>query len=186
MKRHVRNLVGFGAVAMGLCAPMAPVQADAATPSYSIYCRGGQGRAELHLSAGGLVAEKQFLHASAPYDASTLAPSTCAWPDRAMRASEAARLVYARPFKSVGDRVTVRSNMQLQLSRHSRNTLIEQPLPDDMAALNKLQDPNFIVEFRVHSDSFTKRSRTGAERTVNVLQVSEVGVVRQIGASNRG
>ncbi len=187
MKRRVRTTLGIAAVTGALFAPMAVHEnADAASRSYSIYCRGGQGRAEFHLSHGGVVTEKQFLHASAPYDANTLAPSTCAWPDRGMRANEPARLVYARKFESGSDRITVRTDMQLQLARHTKTKLIELPLPADMAALNRLQDPNYIVEFRVRSDSFTKQDRAGNKREHNILKVSEVGVVRQIGASNRG
>ncbi len=187
MNRRVRNLLGLTTVAAGLCAPMAVHErADAAAPSYSSYCRGGQGRAEFHLSPQGVVTEKQFLHASAPYNATTLAPSTCAWPDRAMRPSEAARLLYARPFDSSRDRVTVRTNMQLGLARHSENKVTEMPLPPDLAGINRLQDPNYIVELRVRSDRFVKQDRAGNKRTHTALKVTEVGVVRQIGASNRG
>lgn len=187
MKHRLRNILGFTTIAAGLCAPLAVHErADAASPSYSIYCRGGQGRAEFHLSPAGVTTEKQFLHASAPYNAETLRPSTCAWPDRAMRPNEAARLLYARPFDSGRDRITVRTNMQLQLARHGNRKITERPLPSDMAAVNRLQDPNYIVEFRVHSDSVVKQDRTGNKRTLNVLKVDEVGVVRQIGVSDRG
>lgn len=187
MKHRLRNILGLTTIAAGLCAPMAVHEsADAASPSYSIYCRGGQGRAEFHLSPAGVVTEKQFLHASSPYNASTLAPSTCAWPDRAMRAGEPARLVYGRPFDSGRDRITVRTNMQLQLARHGNRKITEQPLPSDLSAINRLQDPNYIVELRVHADSVVKQDRAGNKRTHKILSVDEIGVVRQIGASNRG
>lgn len=187
MKRHLRNILGFTAVLAGFCAPIAtPDRADAAPPSYSIYCRGGQARMEHHVDRWGTVSEKQFLHSSSAYDASTLPPSTCAWPDRAFRAGEARRLAYWRKFASSRDRITVDSNMQLRLTRRRGQRIIEQPLPADLKALNRLQDPNFIVEFRVRADGIIKESRAGHERRVPTFRVTDVGVVRRIGSSNRG
>ena len=182
MTRRFCCLLGLSTLALG---PLLPDRADAAPTTYSIYCRGGQGATDLNVGSGGLVVQKQFLHANAPYDADTLAPGTCAWPDRPMGAQEPYRLFYVRRI-SGRDRVSIRGDMQLGLWRSGRNLIAEQDTPEDLTALNKLQSSNFIVELRVAADTYTRKLRRGEPREVGILQIHDVGVVRQIGASNRG
>lgn len=182
MKRRICCVLGLSTLALG---PLLPDQADAAPTAYSIYCRGGQGATEINVGNGGLVVEKQFLHSNTAYDPEALAPGTCAWPDRPMTAQEPYRLFFVRNI--IGrNRVSVRGNMQLGLWRAGRGLLKEQETPDDLAAMNKLQSPNFIVELRVASNTIRRQLRRGEPREVKILTVHEVGVARQIGASNRG
>ena len=185
MKRQLFGLLALSTTAVGVLGLCAPDTAEAAPTSYSIYCRGGQGATDLNIHWGGVALEKQFLHGTGPYDAADLRPGECAWPDRAMGASEPYRLFYLR---KVGgrDQISVRGNMQLGLWRIGKNLLAEQRTPQDLVAINRLQSPNFIVELRVTSTEIRKKNRNGDAREVKVLKVTDVGVVRQIDQSNRG
>lgn len=180
MTRRLACLLALAAL------PALPAPADAAESSgYTIYCRGGQGATALDVHPSAVLVEKQFLHASAPYDPDTLAPGTCAWPDRAVTADEPYRLLYGRKLGR-RDHVTVRGNMQLGLWRLGQGVLMEQHTPADLVAINKLQSRNFIVELRVVADSVRRKRRNGSVRAIKVFNVKEVGVARQIGQSNRG
>ena len=185
MKRQLFGLLALSTTAVGVLGLCAPDTAEAAPTSYSIYCRGGQGATDLNIHWAGVAVEKQFLHGTGPYDAAELRPGECAWPDRAMNASEPYRLFYSR--KVVGrDQISVRGNMQLGLWRLGKNSVAEQATPKDLVAINRLQSPNFIVELRVASTTFSRKLRNGEPREVKALKVTDVGVVRQIGQSNRG
>ncbi len=182
MKRQLCCLLGLSTLALG---PLLPDRADAAPTTYSIYCRGGQGATELNVGSVGVAIEKQFLHSATAYDPEALAPGACAWPDRPMTVQEPYRLFYSR---KVGgrDRVSIRGDLQLGLWRTGRGMIAEQDTPADLTAMNKLQSANFVVELRVAAETITRKLRRGEPRQVKILRVHEVGVVRQIGESNRG
>ncbi|MCR9162494.1 MAG: hypothetical protein ACE37F_19345 [Nannocystaceae bacterium] len=182
MKRRLCHLLGLSTLALG---PFLPERAEAAPATYSIYCRGGQGATDLNVGNVGVVFQKLFLHAGTAYDADTLAPGTCAWPDRPMTPQEPHRLYYVHELGG-RDFVSVRGDMQLGLWRAGQGMIAEQDTPANLDAVNKLQSENFIVELRVRSDAITRKLRRGEPRQVKILRIKEVGVVRQIGASNRG
>ncbi len=189
MKHQICGLLALCTVGIGAAGSLAPTDASAAPTSYSIYCRGGQGATDLNFAPGGVILQKQFLHGTAAYNPANLEPGTCAWPDRAMRAAEPYRLYFPKKVRG-GDQVSVRGNMQLGLWRVIRSggkqVLAEQPTPPELTGINKLQSPNFIVELRVTSTSIAQKLRNGTPRDVKVLKVTDVGVVHQVGQSNRG
>ncbi len=182
MKRRLLPAIALTALALG---PLVPERADAAPTGYTIYCRGGQGLTELNVHPSVVILQKHILHGAEAYDPAALQPGTCAWPDRPMRADEPRRVMYGREVKG-RDQITVRGNMQLGLWRVGRGVQVEQPLPSDLATINKLQSPNFIVELRVTSSTIRTKLRQGQPRDVKVLKVTEVGVARQIAQSQRG
>ncbi|MFK7926607.1 MAG: hypothetical protein AB8H79_00345, partial [Myxococcota bacterium] len=55
-----------------------------------------------------------------------------------------------------------------------------------LSAINKLQDPNFIIEFRVRAETVPDTDEDGNVRQLKILHAKEVGMVQQVGASNQG
>jgi|GEM_PF-2349434 len=185
MKRRLRLTLSLCAIVAGLVVPLAPDAADAAGTTHTIYCRGGQGATEYHIGGAQLSVEKQFLHSQTKYDADDLAPGTCAWPNRGMTASEPYRLTYGRKIHG-RDHVVVTNNLKLEMWQFSRRTIVERTPPEEFKAINALQDPNFIVELRVQDHWYRRKLRGGQPRVVKSLGIAEIGVIQQIGQSNRG
>ncbi len=182
---HLRYGLGLTALLFGLAPALAPRPAQALPEAYTLFCRGGHGRTDVIILADKTYAlKKHVLHGDDAFGAGELRPAACVWADRGMRTDEPRQLLFQGRW--LGGVHISSTGFTLGKGLLKNGSWWTRVIPGNMAQLNHLQDPNYVVEFKAFRQQ-ASWSADGPAKPVSVLRVSTiVGSMRVDAQSDRG
>lgn len=184
MKPRLRSLVGL----VGLGAALVVPAAGQAAPDlgYTMYCRGGQGLTDVLAEDRVLVFKKHILHGSDAYGTGPLAPGTCTWADRGIRADEPRQLMFVGRHMGAFH-VSTSGGFELGQVARVDGQYRELEGGRTYTWLNQLRDPNWVVEVTAKRSTIEWAEPGAKVKTLGVFRITSFRRATQVASnSNRG
>ena len=143
MKPGIRSLLGIAALATALVAPTAGLAAPGG--GYTMYCRGGQGLTDVVVEDGVVVFKKHVLHGGEAFGTGALAPGTCTWADRGIRADEPRQVMFVGRHLGAFH-VSTQGGFEIGQAARVDGRVRELDEGGPLTWLDQLRDPNWVVE----------------------------------------